>query len=304
MAIISDINVDTNSSRMDPALIPQRSQPDIKPELAYAIKLANALHTRLNLTELIQLFSEEARHSVPHDGLLYMNADYETEVRVGIEAPNSCAYRLLIAGKNLGEIQFSRKKPFSESESVQMEYLLASLLNPLHNALMYKKALITAMQDPLTGLSNRVGFKQALERESDLAHRHQTPFALIMLDIDHFKSVNDNHGHLIGDCVLRDIAQACRDCVRSSDMLYRYGGEEFVLLLSNTTPEGAKLLAERIRRKIENNQFAYGETRLSATVSLGVANLTAQENGEQLLNRADKALYQAKLDGRNRVEQA
>jgi len=301
MAIISEINVDTNSNQIDPAVIQQSSQPDIKPELAYAIKLANALHTRLNLTELIQLFSEEARHSVSHDGLTYLNTDYDTEVRVGIEGTNSCSYRLLIAGKNLGEIQFSRQKPFSEAESVQMEYLLASLLNPLHNALMYKKALVTAMHDPLTGLSNRVGFKQSLEREADLARRHSTPFALIMLDVDHFKSVNDNHGHLIGDCVLRDIAQACRDCVRSSDMLYRYGGEEFVFLLSNTTPEGAELLAGRIRRKIENMQFEYGETKLSTTVSLGVANLAAQENGEQLLNRADKALYNAKQSGRNKV---
>ncbi|HED15764.1 MAG TPA: GGDEF domain-containing protein, partial [Gammaproteobacteria bacterium] len=92
--------------------------------------------------------------------------------------------------------------------------------------------------------------------------------------------------------------------VRSSDMLYRYGGEEFVLLLSNTTPEGALLLAERIRRKIENKRFEYGDTKLSTTVSLGVANLVAQENGEQLLNRADKALYNAKQTGRNKVEKA
>lgn len=281
---------------------PKKALP--KREFTQALELANALHSCLELDKLIELFSQETQHIIEHNGIEFRNDELNLQLRVGREAIHSCSYRLLVGGDNLGELLFLRAQKFSESEVVQIEYLLASLLAPLRNSLMYKQALETALRDPLTGVSNRASFDQSLVREVDLAHRHQNPLALIVMDIDHFKKINDQYGHLIGDCVLRDVAKCTQRCIRSSDMVFRYGGEEFVILLSNTTPEGANLLAERIRRSIEKQGYVYSDHSIRATVSMGIACLCANENPLDFFARADKALYESKQNGRNRTTAA
>jgi len=266
-----------------------------------ALALAHALQTTLELDTLIDLFSTEAAKDVPHEGLTYRNPELQTERQVGRRASHSCSYRLLVGGHSLGELEISRRRRFSDQEIMLLEYMLGSLLYPLRNALMYRKAVHTAQRDPLTGVHNRSCLDASLRREMDLAHRHRTPLALVMLDIDHFKNVNDRHGHLVGDCVLRDVAEHAGACVRSSDMLFRYGGEEFVMLLSNTDAAGAHRLAERIRRAVENLRCRYATTSIRVTASLGVTCLLDGDEPETLFARADAALLQAKREGRNRV---
>ena len=155
-----------------------------------------------------------------------------------------------------------------------------------------------AYRDPLTNLLNRREINRVLDIEIDRAQRHKYPLSVLMLDFDHFKSINDNHGHQMGDRVLQVSADALLECSRKTDFVGRVGGEEFVILLPITDYVTALRLAERYRATIEN--IALDDIRF--TCSIGVAELQVGEQMESLLARADEALYEAKRCGRNTVK--
>jgi diguanylate cyclase len=160
------------------------------------------------------------------------------------------------------------------------------------------------MVDPLTGIQNRRAFDESLTEILEHAQANNEPVCLLMVDIDHFKAVNDSHGHVVGDAVLKQVASAINDTVRGGDVLARYGGEEFVVLLPSTTMEGAERVADNICNKVRNKHMdrnSVGKDIGKVTVSVGVALFHAQESNEELLVRADTALYRAKESGRNRV---
>ena len=155
-----------------------------------------------------------------------------------------------------------------------------------------------ASHDPLTGALNRAGIEPQLEASLAGAQRQDHPLAVAMLDIDHFKKVNDNHGHAIGDAVLKELVAHLGARLRKSDSLARWGGEEFLILLPHTDREGAVRLAEELRREIATAQFVHREP---LSISLGVATSREGDSVESLLRRADHRLYQAKAMGRDRV---
>lgn len=162
-----------------------------------------------------------------------------------------------------------------------------------------------ASLDPLTGVYNRGYFQSAAQREIGRVKRSGEPLALVLLDIDHFKSINDNHGHLVGDEVLIEIGALFTGQTRESDVVARYGGEEFVLLLTNTSVEQAIARAEALRRLVEDRPFHAGSgAEIRITISLGVAGWRRGESLAQTLERADSALYDSKHGGRNRVSLA
>ena len=181
-----------------------------------------------------------------------------------------------------------------------IENLLAGLLYPLRNTLLYQRAVESATIDPLTGVRNRAAMDSAMKREIGLALRHKTPLSVILMDIDHFKSINDRHGHLYGDQALKAVAQCAEQSVRESDMIFRYGGEEFLILLTGTDLSGAELLAERIRQNIET-MSPQTDKAIQMTVSLGVTTLIQGDDINSLFQRMDNALYRAKDAGRNRT---
>lgn len=162
-----------------------------------------------------------------------------------------------------------------------------------------------ATTDPLTGLLNRRPLSERLTTEMERALRYDTSVALLLVDLDHFKRVNDTHGHLAGDGVLRAVAELLNEEARSSDLVARYGGEEFLVVLPETNDEGATVLAERMRARIAEHAFrAWDDGRtLRLTASIGVATFPAAriESVEDLFARADGALYRAKAEGRDRV---
>ena len=163
-----------------------------------------------------------------------------------------------------------------------------------------------AAQDALTGVANRRALMLALERELALAARQRTPLALLMLDIDHFKKVNDQYGHLAGDHVLRHVVGVLAQSQRAQDLLGRYGGEEFMLLLPGTDVAGAQQLAQQLRQAVQAAPADWVGQQIAVTVSVGIAAVRAGQsrNWETLLQAADQALYRAKDNGRNRVELA
>ena len=147
--------------------------------------------------------------------------------------------------------------------------------------------------DPLTGVNNRRGLDDALNSHLALMSRYSSVFSLAMFDIDHFKQVNDREGHLHGDRVLQELARLFDECVRETDIVGRYGGEEFVVIMPHTDLAGACLFAERLRHEVAN--------RLGITVSGGIAAAQEGDAADALIARADAALYGAKSAGRNRV---
>jgi two-component system cell cycle response regulator len=161
-----------------------------------------------------------------------------------------------------------------------------------------------SMTDALTGLLNRYGLQRALQRELSEARRYSRPLSCLLLDIDFFKAINDTHGHAAGDAALMQTARVLTESVRGSDVVCRYGGEEFLVLAPETDARGAHSLAEKIRLSVSSRLFGDGGRAFALTLSAGVAELRPGESGNDMIARADLALYQAKQHGRDRVEAA
>lgn len=178
-------------------------------------------------------------------------------------------------------------------------------LRPLIHALLTQKQLFElSYRDSLTGLFNRRYMLAQLDRELARARRYGHRLSLLMLDLDHFKEVNDTHGHQVGDEVLRHFARVARRTVRGSDLLARYGGEEFLLVMPETERDGALEAAERLRAALTGTPIAIGEDRLRVTVSIGIVTYDAAslpQTKERLIEEADKALYASKDAGRDQV---
>jgi two-component system cell cycle response regulator len=179
------------------------------------------------------------------------------------------------------------------------KFLSGDNIEAAYHEEIYRLSII----DGLTSVHNKRYFLEFLERELAGATRQKTPLSLIMTDIDHFKKVNDTHGHLTGDAVLKELTRRLRPRIRNTDLLARYGGEEFAMVLPATALAGALGFAEILRALVESEPFPHDELRIPVTISLGVAELDLAQPGtaDELIKRADANLYAAKHAGRNRV---
>lgn len=266
--------------------------------------LSQQLQTSLEPQRILGLFFREVQRLVPLDALIYRHSPSDLRLELGQRGHHTLTYNLSHESEYLGELVFRRNQRFTETEQADLESVLSTLLFPLRNALLYRAATQSALRDPLTGTGNRIAMDQTLIREIDMAKRHVQPLSLLMLDIDHFKRVNDSHGHGIGDEVLKGVAEAIKNQLRNVDMVFRFGGEEFLILLSNTSRDAAAMVGERLRHAAQAQDYFAAGTRIELTVSLGCATLLPGESVESLLRRADNALYVAKREGRNRLAMA
>ncbi|MEK9712473.1 MAG: GGDEF domain-containing protein [Thalassolituus sp.] len=274
-------------------------RPDIRPEVL--LRLSGKLQTTLELGQLLEIFLEEIQQAVLIDGLTFSHEPTNTTLATGRNSLHTANYRLQTQQDYMGDLSFHRSTRFREHELANIEGLLTTLVYPLRNALRYHEALAAAFRDPLTGAGNRVALDKTLGREIELAKRHDQPLSILMLDLDHFKQVNDEFGHSMGDKVLKEAVNAITGCIRQTDMCFRYGGEEFLILLSNAEQSGALRIAERVRMGIGQLTFENTDNQLQVTASVGCATLQPSDMMEDLINRADTALYVAKDQGRNRV---
>ncbi len=278
--------------------IPQDAPSSVEDIIA---RLPAVLQTTLEVATVIELFHTQANKVLSYDSLHYQHQSSHCEINTGSRSRHSCHYRLEMNGSWLGELTLTRSKKFADSDTQLLEDLLCKLVYPLRNCLLYREAQAAALQDKLTGLNNRGAFDNSLKREVDLAHRQHAPMSLIILDIDFFKAVNDTYGHSGGDLALKQLADSLLETMRASDIAFRYGGEEFALILSNTDSKAAILVAERIRIAISKLNCNDGSRTFGFTVSLGVAQLNHGEKGDSLFECADSALYKAKKAGRNQT---
>jgi diguanylate cyclase (GGDEF)-like protein len=166
-----------------------------------------------------------------------------------------------------------------------------------------KQMYESALRDGLTKAFNKKYFTDRLESELTFALRHQSPLVLVMFDIDHFKKVNDTHGHQAGDLVLSELSTLLTSALRAEDVFARYGGEEFAVICRGTDLTQAQIVGERMRKAVESHRFTFEGTHIPVTISVGIAGLpdAAVKDATDLVARADKALYQSKHGGRNRV---
>jgi diguanylate cyclase (GGDEF)-like protein len=200
-----------------------------------------------------------------------------------------------------------RRRPFSREEEELLQYLAGQAVVSIENARLHETVELQAVTDELTGLANLRALHSILESELERSRRFGAPLALVMVDLDHFKQINDEHGHQQGDEVLELVADVLREFSRDIDTPARYGGEELAIVLPETDSEGAEQLAERIREAVDNLEVPRvdGEGVLHLQASFGVAAVPENASDrEALIAAADAALYRAKRAGRNRVERA
>ena len=268
------------------------------------LQIAGLLQTSLNVEEIISHFSNEISAIIAHDHLNYVNEKFDINFVIGKRNRYSCTYELTINENKLGILSLTRSKKFTDKEIEKLEQLICALHYPLRNALLYQDAVLAAHKDPLTGIGNRAAMTTTLYRQLELAFRHNRSLGVIMMDIDHFKKINDKYGHSVGDFALQSLVECAEKSVRISDMMFRYGGEEFVIVLPETDEAGVLRLAKRIRRRVEKLETRIQGHTIPMTVSIGIATLQESDDEKTFIARADEALYKAKRDGRNCIRKA
>ncbi|WP_339857920.1 GGDEF domain-containing protein [Pseudohongiella acticola] len=293
----------TTQGRAQLTLLPAANEYQLpdgnKPLSQTRYRLLTKLQTSLDLNTILSLFHEESSALVDYCGLVYVNETMNLQLSVGDVELHSCSYRLITQRDNLGEIVLYHQARFSEPDLDTIETLLSTLLCPLRNALQYRAAIDASMTDALTGAGNRLAMMADLDHELNLARRYQHDLSVLVIDIDSFKKINDTEGHATGDTVLKEMVRLITKVNRNTDRVYRYGGEEFVVLLSKTDKYGALVIAERLREAVAGLRVCADTGSLSITISIGASTFTVSDATEDLLKRADKAMYEVKNKGGN-----
>ncbi|WP_336368217.1 GGDEF domain-containing protein [Marinobacter sp. C2H3] len=267
------------------------------------VRLSRRLSTSLSLEAQLGIFAEELSAVVPFDALNYRHtlARRDFVFATGLGGPHRAEYTLNLEGERLGSLTITRRKRFLDEELEAIECLVSVLICPLRNACQYAVLERTARTDALTGIANKRALDEDLARTQHLSDRHEDTYSLVLIDLDHFKAVNDKHGHPAGDHVLRLAAERMTEALRVSDTLYRFGGEEFAALLPHANADQAAEVATRLRAAVAGAGVEIGSQQISVTASCGIAAHLGGESAAQWLARADEALYRAKRDGRDRI---
>lgn len=232
-------------------------------------------------------------------------ADCRLNINLGIAdvMPREVAiFPIIYRDSVLGVMMLASMTPFRTNELTLLESMINQIAIVLENALAHEKVAQLSITDTLTGVYNRRYLTQRLEEEFRISQRHHSPLSALIVDIDHFKRINDDFGHQVGDEALVCVASALKEHIRESDLLARFGGEEFVVILPHTSQKDALIVAEKLRQAVAALSIAsMGDRRI--TISVGAATLPdlKVDHSDELLGAADRALYQAKEQGRNRV---
>ncbi|NOJ98402.1 GGDEF domain-containing protein [Corallococcus coralloides] len=206
-------------------------------------------------------------------------------------------------GTYLNDREVLQAQPLRSGDLVKVGGSIFKFLDGDNIETQYHETIYTlTIADGLTGINNKRYFVEYLEREMGRSHRYQRTLSLMMFDIDHFKQINDVHGHLAGDYVLREMAQSIKRLVRREQCFARYGGEEFAIVMPEDGPDKARLFAEKIRKLVEDKRFVFEDKDIPVTISIGVAEVASEmSEPSQFIKVADANLYKAKKSGRNRV---
>ncbi|TVS18338.1 MAG: GGDEF domain-containing protein [Gammaproteobacteria bacterium] len=264
-------------------------------------KIMATLQTSLDVEDLLSSLYEIISIPFEVEGLAFIDATERIDLTVGRKAIFTHRFRLPDLADSSGELKVSRNTGFTARLNAQIESCIGLLQYPLRNALRYRRALAASLLDPLTSLGNRTALESVLDREMAASDRYDRALSLLLLDIDKFKSINDQYGHIAGDAVLKSVARTLVGAHRATDACFRYGGEEFVIVLPNTNLDGARIIADRIQVSLDEKRIESIDHGRSATVSIGFSAWRKGDSLSTLLDRADRAMYAAKRAGGNRV---
>jgi len=266
------------------------------------LNLSQELQSKLDFKSILHCFSKTLSDFVPHSGVcLSAPNGHPSEMVEGDEGRYQEAVDLILNEEKFGTITLMDQKPLNEWAAIFFRYLARYLVYPVKNAMLVQSLREQALTDPLTGLQNRAALRHDLELELKRSARSETPFTLTMIDIDHFKQVNDQYGHPMGDQVLRTVSQIIQQMVRESDGVYRYGGEEFTLLLRNNSLEQGQYKVSSILARSRMRQYTEVDPALRVTLSAGISAWQPDDSMEAMIERADRALYRSKSNGRDQV---
>lgn len=258
-----------------------------------------------------------AVHAHPRDAL---SAEAESRLALGIGADmqaftvidedaieedqchEPCVANIPLGASELGRLALCPSQSAGNDTNTLVTLMARELAGPLRIAALMDESRRMAAIDALTGIANRRAFVQQGEVEVNRARRYQLPLTVLLMDVDHFKHINDKFGHACGDRVLSGLGATLKANLRMPDIPARWGGEEFVVALPNTALAGAETVAERLREAVQASTLEHEGTRVPTTISIGVAELSGDETLEAVLERADHAMYEAKSSGRNRVK--
>ncbi len=209
-----------------------------------------------------------------------------------------------IKALDLGAVEYLEKPLHTNELTAHVRAILRFKLKQDQSIEEYKRLSELSLTDPLTGAYNRRALDTFLKARLSESSRHNIPVSCVMFDIDHFKNINDSHGHHVGDVVLKDISDLVRGLCRQEDALIRYGGEEYLVILFHTPREGAEIFSERVRECVAEHKFRSGDLLMKVTISGGIASKPEDDlpaEPEAMIRLADQRLYIAKRRGRNRI---
>ena len=256
------------------------------------LALMTKLQTTLDIDELINIFSVEATRYIDFSGLYFKSQKLNIVLRGSRKAKKERRFELKIADDFIGTLSYGINSPISLTNFKVLEQLHQCLLHPLKNAIAYHDAIELAMQDALTGLGNRRYFDKQLKRAMHNANRHHSVVGLVLADLDKFKIINDTHGHLTGDLVLQEFANVLRLCIRDSDGLFRFGGDEFAIIVENANDTALIIIENRINLALKSNVLL---NKYQLGCSIGSTFMNRADNEISFFERADETLYHSKM---------
>ncbi len=263
------------------------------------LKLHQRLATTLKPSDLInRLFSWLSQYQLV-SGIEYLEPLDNRTLIAGSSKLHKAQYIIRLEDRYLGELTISSQKKFIEVDILTHEQAISCLIHHLKNALDYQALEKVAFHDSLTGVMNRTSMDELLPKEVGRAQRHCYDLSVVMVDIDNFKVINDEAGHIMGDHILRHVSRTIKNQLRTSDLLFRYGGDEFFIILPNADLPGANKVAQQIINSMGRDLDKNLALTTVPKLSIGVTHYRPDEHHEELVCRVDSALYEAKKNGRN-----
>jgi len=257
------------------------------------LALVEQLQCTLDLEKLLNIFAMEASKYLNFSGLYFTQGALRTAIRGSKPAKAERLFELKLNGKFLGTLTYAINEPMSLINYKILEGLHQYLINPINNAIQYKNAMSLAMQDSLTGLANRRYFDEQLKRAMHHANRQNRQVGLMVCDLDKFKVINDTYGHHVGDEILISFARALEYSVRDSDSVFRFGGDEFAVIVEDASESSLRMIETRIKQALKRDPLL---AKYRTACSLGYTFMNRGDDEKSFFERADQELYRQKMN--------
>ena len=262
---------------------------------------SSILYRTQDISQLLDAFINEVRKLLPSDGIEYSEDTLGLYFIDGTPGRHRCDYTIKLGDQLLGNISFTREDEFKDSELAMFENLVAGLVLPLQKALQYQRAVRYALRDELTGLRNEIAYYDNIDYEIQRARRYSTPFSLLSINLDNFRNINRKYGDEAGNAILIELARRLESEARNSDIVYRKGGDDFLVFLPNTGRSAAIKVARRLKKAAFDGPCDFEGCSIDFTATIGVVSVFRNDTAYTLIERADKLLYHAKILGKDRI---